>query len=77
MLTVKHMCGHDQATNVDRLAAMAVQSGLRTQEEADQFVKDQVDWLRGHPCPECYRRAKGLRECADESGLGSAEKPGR
>lgn len=60
MITVKHTCGHTQETNLDRLARMSVEKNLKTQEQADQFVKEQIDWLESYPCPRCYCAARGI-----------------
>ncbi len=60
MLTVKHLCGHTQDTRVDEWAVRLVEKELRTQEQADRFVKEQVAWLSGHVCPYCYCAAQGI-----------------
>jgi hypothetical protein len=56
MIVVKHMCGHTQDTNLDRLAKVAYKLG----KTAQQFIEEQVTWLELNLCPDCYRKARDL-----------------
>lgn len=60
MLVVNHTCGHQQGTNLDRLVEQVVAKGIKTKEEGERFIKDQIAWLEGHVCPQCYRKARGF-----------------
>lgn len=61
MITVTHTCGHTQATFMDeRHSEKDIIFYLGKSKQ--QFLEEQVAWLSGNHCPECYRRAKGLQQ---------------
>jgi 3-methyladenine DNA glycosylase AlkD len=54
MIIITHTCGHTQETKLDRYGDMIHKLG----KDKEQFIKEQVEWLSGNLCPECYQTAK-------------------
>jgi len=60
MLTVVHLCGHSQNVNsLEVRAKSAVEKGIHTKEWAENFLKEQTDFLKRNLCPGCFSEFDG------------------